>query len=184
MFTRQKSLFRFTKVIPLIILFCFTFSSQKQIEGAVKAKDLTEIKAQTREELEEGFLAYITELFGKLKVRFENRKFDEMAALLGDNTILITPQADILIGEGSLKRFWREEKDKGVTDVDFSLKNFYVSKVEDPIEQVPDEDTIVHVGHAIIKYRLKKEKKEGVLTNKTGTLTLSARHPKNCVWQP
>jgi len=126
-------------------------------------------------------------LFVELKKEFKKPKprFDKMADLLGDNTVLSTPQGERLKGKDSLSRFWRIEKERGITDVDFTLKYHYVSIIEDPIEQ-PDnpQDTIDAVGHAIIDYHLLVIPKEGgILKNKTGTLTLNRRHPRRCEWE-
>lgn len=187
MFTQQKLLFQFTKAIALVILFCFTFSYQAQGEKAVKekAKDVAVITAKIDiKHYEEEFEKYIKEKLAKLKKEFEKPKprFDKIADLLGDNTILATPQGERLKGKDSLGRFWRKEKERGVTDVDFTLKYHYVSEVVDPIELDPEEDTIDAIGHAIIEYHLITPKEGGTLTNQTGTLTLSRRHPRDCVW--
>ena len=185
MFIQQKLLFQFTKAIALIILFCFTFSYQVQGDEAVKekAEDVAEITGQI-EYLEEGFEKYIKKLFVELKKEFKEPrpKFDKMADLLGDNAILATPQGERLKGKDSLSRFWRKEKERGVIDVDFTLKYHYVSKVADPIEQPDPQDTIDAVGHAIIDYHLINRKEGGTLTNYTATLTLCAPHPRVCVW--
>ncbi|KKN18719.1 hypothetical protein LCGC14_0953060, partial [marine sediment metagenome] len=101
-----------------------------------------------------------------------------------DNTILATPQGERLKGKDSLARFWRKEKQRGVIDVDFTLKYYYVIKVADPIEQPDPQDTIDAIGHAIIDYRLINSKEGIILTNQTGTLTLTARHPRRCTWGP
>ena len=193
MFTQQKLLFQFTKAIALVILLCFTFSYQAQAEKAVqeKAKDVAEITPQIEYDYEKEFekevkkkLAALKQEFKKAKpIKKDKPKFDKMADLLGDNTVLATPQGERLKGKDSLGRFWRKEKERGVTDVDFTLKYHYAIKVADPIEQPDKLDTIVHVGHAIIEYDLKSPKEGGTLTNKTGTLTLSLRHPRRCVWQ-
>jgi len=131
---------------------------------------------------EEEFKKDIEErVFVELGKKFEESKFDEMADLLGDNAVLTTPQGKRLKGKGNLSKFWKKEKEEiGVTDVKFNLKYHYVTEVADPIEQ--GEDTIDAVGHAIIDYHLISPK-EGGTTNKTGTLTLSERHPRRCVWR-
>jgi len=186
MFTQQKLLFQFTKAIALVILFCFTFSYQAQGDEAVKekAKDAAVITAQNEYDYEKEFENEVKKRLAALKKEFKKAKpkFDKMADLLGDNTVLITPQGERLKGKDSLSRFWRKEKERGVTDVDFTLKHHYAIKVADPIEQPDKLDTIVHVGHAIIEYHLKNPKEGGTLTNKTGILTLSLRHPRRCVW--
>jgi len=187
MFTQQKLLFQFTKAIALVILFCFTFSCQAQGEKAVKeeASNVAEITGQI-EFYEKEFENDIKErLFVELKKRFKGIEpgFDKMADLLGDNAILTTPQGERLKGKDSLARFWRKEKKQGVIDVDFTLKYHYVSQVADPIEQPDPQDTIDAVGHAIIDYHLITDKGEGTLTNKTGALTLSLRHPRRCTWK-
>ena len=186
MFTQQKLLFRFTKAIALVILLCFTFSSQAQGEKAVKEKanDVAEITAQI-EYYEKEFEKDIKErLFVELKKEFKEPipRFDKMADLLGDNTILATPQGERLKGKDSLSRFWRKEKERGVIDVDFTLKYHYVIKVADPIEQPDPQDTIDAIGHAIIDYHLINPKEGGTLTNQTGTFILSEKHPRRCVW--
>ena len=187
MFTQQKLLFQFTKAIALVILLCFTFSYQVQGEKAVKekAKDMAVIIAQPDiKHYEEEFKKDIEErLFVELKKEFKKSKFDKMADLLGDNTVLATPQGERLKGKDSLGRFWKKEKERGITDVDFTLKYHYVSKVADPIELDPKEDTIDAVGHAIIDYHLKTVNEGGTLTNQTGTLIFSARHPQKCIWK-
>jgi len=187
MFIQQKLLFQFTKAIALVILLCFTFSYQAQGEKAVKekAKDVTEITVTAQiEDVKKGFEKYIVAKLEDLEKEFKKPKprFDKMADLLGDNALLTTPQGDRLKGKDSLSRFWRKEKERGVIAVDFNLKHHYVIKVADPIEQPDTNDTIVHVGHAIIDYRLISRIEGGTLTNKTGTLTLSERHPRRCVW--
>lgn len=187
MFIQKKLLFQFTKAIALVILLCFTFSYQAQGEKAVqeKAKDVAEITAQIDiKHYEEEFEKYIKEKLAKLKKEFEKPKprFDKMADLLGDNTILVTPQGERLKGKDSLGRFWRKEKKRGVTLVKFNLKYHYVSEVADPIELDPEDDTIDAIGHAIIDYHLITPKEGGTLTNKTGTLTISGRHPRRCEW--
>jgi len=189
MFTQQKLLFQFTKAIALVILLCFTFSYQAQGEKAVKekAKDVAVITAQPEipEDLKEGFKEYIEEKLETLVQEFEKPKprFDKMADLLGDNAVLATPQGERLQGRDSLERFWRQEKVSRITKVEFTQKIRYISTVEEPIELVPVDDTIVHVGYAIIEYRVKTVNGGGTLTNKTGTLTLNARHPRECVWR-
>jgi len=186
MFTQQKLLFQFTKAIALVILFCFTFSFQAQGEKAVKekAKDVAEITAQIDiKHYEEEFEKYIKKrLFVELKKAFKESKFDKMGDLLGDNTILATPQGKRLKGKDSLSRFWKKEKDRGVTEVDYTLKYRYVSIVADPIVQPDPQDTIDAIGHAIIEYHLITLKKGGILTNRCGSLDHSARHPRSCVW--
>jgi len=184
MFNQQKLLFQFTKTVALVILFCFTFSYQAQGEKAVKEKamEATEITAEIQEkDHEKEFEKFVKELFVELRKEFKELEFDKMADRLGDNTILATPQGERIKARDSLGRFWREENAGGVIDVDFTLKYHYVSKVADPIEQ--GDDTIEHVGHAIIDYHLKIVNGGGVLTNKTGTLTLNARHPRMCEWE-
>jgi len=186
MFTKQKLLFQFTKAIALVILFCFTFSYQAQGDEAVKEKanDMAGITAQI-EFYEEEFEKDIKErLFIKLKKEFKEPqpRFDKMADLLGDNTILATPQGERLKGKDSLGRFWRKEKERGIIDVDFTLKYHYVIMVADPIEQPDPQDTIDAIGYAIIDYHLINRKEGGTLTNQTGTLTLSGRHPRKCTW--
>jgi len=186
MFTQQKLLFQFTKVIALVILFCFTFSCQVQGEKAVKenADDATYITAQI-EYYEEEFEKDIKErLFVELKKEFKEPipRFDKMANLLGDNTILTTPQGERLKGKDSLSRFWRKEKERGVMDVDFILKYHYVIMVADPVEQPDPQDTIDAVGHAIIDYYLINSKEVGILTNQRGTFILSKKHPRMCEW--
>lgn len=178
MFTQKKLLFHFTKSIALIILLCFTFSYQAQGEKAVqeKAKDMEVSK------IEEGFVQYIETRFVELKKAFKESKFDKMGDLLGDNTILATPQGKRLQGKDKLRKFWKKEKEKGITVVDFILKHHYVSEVADPIEQPDPQDTIDAVGHAIIEYHLITVKKGGTLTNQTGTLIKSGRHPRRCEW--
>ena len=178
MFTQKKLLFHFTKSIALIILLCFTFSYQAQGEKAVqeKAKDMEVSK------IEEGFVQYIETRFVELKKEFKDSKFDKMADLLGDNTVLATPQGKRLKGKVKLSKFWKKQKENGITEVDFILKAYYVSEIADPIELDPEENTIDAVGHAIINYRLITINGEGTLTNTTGTLTLDERHPRRCVW--
>jgi len=189
MFTQQKLLFQFTKVIALVILFCFTFSYQAQGDEPVqeKAKDVAVITAQPNiKDLEEGFMAYIEEKLVALEREFEKPKprFDKMAELLGDNAVLATPQGERLQGKDSLERFWRKEKGRGVTQVDYTQQIRYVSIVAEPIKLDPEEDTIDAIGHAIIDYHLITVNGGGTLTNKTGTLTLNARHPQKCTWRP
>jgi len=186
MFTQQKLYFQFTKAIALVILFCFTFSCQVQGEIAVKEKadDMPGITAQI-EYYEGEFENYIKEIvFVGLKKEFKEPqpRFDKMANLLGDNTVLATPQGERLKGKDSLARFWRKEKERGITDVDFTLKYHYVSEVSDPIEHPDPLYTIVHVGHAIIDYYLIKSKEERTSINQRGTLILSAPHPRICEW--
>ncbi|MCK4795017.1 MAG: hypothetical protein KAV87_65415 [Desulfobacteraceae bacterium] len=187
MFTQQKLLFQFTKAIALVILLCFTFSYQAQGDEAVKEKanDMAEITAQI-EFYEKEFEKDIKErLFVELKKEFKEPRprFDKMADLLGDNAVLATAQGERLKGKDSLSRFWRKEKERGIIDVDFTLKYHYVSEIADPIEQPDPQDTIDAVGHAIIEYHLINPKEGGTLTNQTGTLTLSLRHPRSCVWE-
>lgn len=62
--------------------------------------------------------------------------------------------------------------------MDFTLKYHYVSEVADPMEQPDPQDTIDAVGHAIIDYDLINPKEGGTITNQTGTLILSAPHPR------
>ena len=188
MFTQQKLLFQFTKAIALVILLCFTFSYQAQGEKAVqeKAKDVAEITAQIPYDYVGEFNVEVKKRLAALKKEFNKPKpkFDDMADLLGDNTVLATPQGERLKGKESLSRFWRKEKDRGVIDVNFTSKHQYVIKVADRIEH-PDfpKDTILHVGHAIIVYQLISPPKLGAsLTNQTGTFTLSLRHPRRCEW--
>jgi len=186
MFTQQKLLFQFTKAIALVVLFCFTFSWQAQGEKAVKEKadDVAEITGLI-EYYEGEFEKHIKErLFVELKKALKEFKFNKMAYLLGDYTILATSQGERLKGKGSLSRFWRKETERGVIDVDFILKYHYVIMVEDPIEQSDPQDTIDAIGHAIIEYRLINLKEGEILTNQTATLTLNARHPRDCVWDP
>jgi len=185
MSTQQKLLFQFTKVITLVILFCFTFSCQVQGEKAVKENtdDATDITIQI-EYYEKEFEKDVKErLFLELKEKFKELRFDKMAVLLGDNTVLATPQGERLKGKDSIARFWRKENKRGVIDVDFTLKYHYVSEVADPIEQPDPIDTIDAVGHAIIDYHLINPTEGGTLTNQTGTLTLSLRHPRKCTWE-
>jgi len=184
MFTQQKLYFQFTKAIALVILFCFTFSCQVQGGKAVKenANDMPGIMVQI-EYYEGEFEKYIKErLFVELKKEFKESRFDKMANLLGDNTVLGTPHGERLKGKDSLGRFWRKEKERGIIDVDFTLKYHYVSEVSDPIEHPDPLYTIVHIGHAIIDYYLIKSKEERTLTNQRGTLILSAPHPRICEW--
>jgi len=186
MFTQKKLLFQFTKAIALVIMFCFTFSYQAQGDEAVKEKadDVAGITAQI-EFYEKEFEKDIKErLFVELKKEFKEPqpRFDKMANLLGDNTILATPQGERLKGKDSLGRFWRKEKERGVIDVDFTLKYHYVIMVADPIEQPDPQDTIDAIGHAIIDYHLINRKEGGTLTNYTATLTLCAPHPRRCEW--
>jgi len=186
MFTRQKLLFQFTKAMALVMLLCFIFICQVQGKKAVKEKanDMAEITAQI-EFYEKKFEKDIKErLFVELKKRFKEIEpgFDKMADLLGDNTILVTPQGERLKGKDSLARFWRKEKYQGVMDVDFTLKYHYVIMVADPIEQPDPQDTIDAIGHAIINYHLINPKEGGTLTNQTGTFTLTLRHPRICEW--
>ncbi|GAH47092.1 unnamed protein product, partial [marine sediment metagenome] len=61
-------------------------------------------------------------LFVELKKEFKESRFDKIADLMGDNTVLGTPQGERLKGKDSLARFWRKEKERGITDVDFTLK--------------------------------------------------------------
>ena len=139
MFIQQKLLFRFTKTIALVILFCFTFSYQAQGEKAVqkKAKDVVEITVTAQidiEHYEKEFEKYIKKrLFVELKKAFKESKFDKMGELLGDNTILATPQGETLKGKDKLSKFWKKEKEGGITEVDYTLKYRYVSIVADPI---------------------------------------------------
>ncbi len=185
MSTQQKLLFRFTKAITLVILFCFTFSYQAQGEKAVieKADDVTYFTSQI-EFYEKEFEKDVKErLFLELKEEFKDLRFDKMADLLGDNTILATPQGERLKGKDSIARFWRKENKRGVMDVDFTLKYHYVSIVADPIEKLDPKDTIDAVGHAIIDYHLINSTEGETLTNQTGTLTLSLRHPRKCTWE-
>ena len=178
MFTQKKLLFQFTKAIALVILLCFTFSYQAQGEKAVKekAKDMAEITAQ--------FVEHIEALFDDLEGKFEESEFDEMAELLADYTILATPQGKRLKGKWNLSKFWRKVKAGEEVTVKFTLQRHYVSEVTEPIELPDEQDTIIHVGHAIIEYQLITPEEGGTLTNKTGTLTVSLRHPRMCIWEP
>jgi len=182
MFAQQKLLFQFTKAIALVILFCFTFSYQAQGENAVKekAKDVAVITAQPQYDYEEAFENAVEGRLENLVEKFEESEFDEMADLLGDNTILVTPQGKRLKGRNTLGRFWREEKRRGVIRVEFIIIHRRAIEVADPIEQ--GENTIEHVGHAIIDYHLITVNGGGTLTNQTGFLTLSLRHPRKCTW--
>ena len=186
MFTQKKLLFQFTKAMAFVMLLCFIFICQGQSKKPVKeeANDMAVITAQI-EFYEKEFEKDIKErLFVELKKRFKEIEpgFDKMADLLGDNTILATPQGERLKGKDSLGRFWRKEKERGVIDVDFTLKYHYIIMVADPIEQPDSQDTIDAIGHAIIDYHLINRKEGGTLTNKTGTLILSRRHPRSCEW--
>jgi len=186
MFTQQKLLFLFTKTIALVTLLCFTFSYQAQGEKAVKEKadDVTEITIQI-EYYEGEFEKYIKErLSVGLKKAFKEFKFDKMGNLLGDYTILATPQGERLKGKDSLSKFWREEKERGVIDVDFTLKYYYVTMVAVPIEQPDPQDTIDAIGHAIIDYHLINLKEGGTLTNECGSLIFCPSHPRRCEWGP
>ena len=186
MFTQQKLLFQFTKAIALVILLCFIFTYQAQGEKAVqkKAKDVAEITAQIDiEHYEKEFEKYIKKrLFVELKKAFKESKFDKMGELLGDNTILATPQGETLKGKDKLSKFWKKEKEGGITEVHYTLKYRYVSIVADPIVQPDPQDTIDAVGHAIIEYHLITLTEGGTLTNRCGSLDHSARHPRVCVW--
>jgi len=186
MFTQQKLFFQFTKVIALVILFCFTFSYQAKGGKAVKAKamDVAEITAQI-EYYQNTLCKNIKEnLFVHLKKEFKKPEpgFYDMALLLGRYSIITTPQGDRIMGKDSIVRFWRKEKERGVMDVDFTLKYYYVSILADPIEKLDPQQTIDAVGYAIIDYRLMYTKGGKILTNQTGTLTISFRHSRICVW--
>ena len=183
MFNLQKLLFQFTKAIALIILFCFTFSYQAQGEKAVKekAKDVGVITAQQEYDYEEEFENEVEDRLENLAEKFEESEFDVMADLLGDNTILVTPQGKRLKGRNTLGRFWREEKKRGVIRVEFIKIHLRAIEVADPIEQ--GENTIEHVGHAIIDYHLITVSGGGTLTNRTGFLTINLLHPRICVWR-
>jgi len=186
MFTRQKLLFQFTKAMAFVMLLCFIFICQVQSKKPVKeeANDMAEITARI-EFYEKEFEKDIKErLFVELKKRFKEIEpgFDKMADLMGDNAILVTPQGERLKGKGSIARFWRKEKYQGVMDVDFTLKYHYVIMVADPIEQPDPQDTIDAIGHAIIDYHLINPIEGGIVTNKTGSLSLTERHPRRCEW--
>jgi len=188
MFTQKKLFSRFTKSIALVILLCFTFSYQAQGKKPVqeKAEERVKITAQI-ERYEVEFEKEIKKRLAALKQEFirPKPKFDKMANLLGDFTILATPQGDRLKGKDSLGRFWRKEKEQKVIDVNFTLKYHYVIKIADPIEQPDKLDTIVHIGYAIIEYHLiSRSELAKSLTNQTGFLTLSLRHPRRCTWKP
>jgi|GEM_PF-1538135 len=184
MFTQKRLFFQFTKAIALVILICFTFSYQAQGEKAMKenAKDKAGITSQI-EYYEQEFEKNIKErLLLELKKEFREFRFDKMADLLGDNTILTTLQGERLKGKDSLGRFWRKENERGIIDVDFILKYHYVIMVADPLEQPDPQDTIDAIGYAIIDYHLINPTEGEILTNQIATLIIVSPHPRRCEW--
>lgn len=133
--------------------------------------NLEEAKAGARKKIEEDYM--------ELRRNFEADNFEAMADILGEYTVLISPQGERLQGKDSLARFWKGEKKVGVAALEFDLKHLHVREIKDVIKKEKPEDNIVHVAHETSEFRLITESK-----NCTGDWQRPLLHPNKCVWEP
>ncbi len=181
---KQKSFFKFTMIIPWIVMICIVFSLQMQCEyGGQEKTELPPLTPEDIIKLETEFDDYLQDdLFKYLKSFFDDGAFVKMAEKLGDKITLYDPKGNKIIGKESAS-FWEDQKDKGVTDVDFTVVYLQVFPIADPDEQPNLDDTIIATGHAIFVYRLIKNSGEGTaVTNDSGSGSYDAPHPHRCVW--
>ena len=139
-------------------------------------KNLDQVKKEYRGKIDEDYK--------KLKRHFKKNRFAEMAEILGDNTILVSPEGERLQGIACVKKFWEKEKAYGATDVNFESKGVFVYKVKRVVEKPEPGETVVHASHEITAFKLITEVGGEIQKNCDGSWGRSDRHQDSCVWEP
>jgi hypothetical protein len=171
----KKSYFRLSLILPLVILFIFVLTVQKQGESAVQEGR----KSWTLKELQKGFDDYLDGFFGQLSSHFKERNFEDMAELLANSTVLYTPQGKRITTKGEFLKFFMGEWRPEVIDLKFKVVCSEVFEVADPIEK--GQETIDAIGHAIFTYHIIKKTGE-TISNQEGSGGHGAEHPSSCIW--
>jgi hypothetical protein len=183
---RQKSFFKFTAIIPWIVMICIVFSLQMQCENEEQGKPAHEaLSAEKILQMENEFDNYLQKLFETLKGHFEKGEFKEMAQELSNRAEkinLYNLKGAKLDSAEAIEEFWRIQKEeRKVTELDFTVLTLRVIPIAEPEEQKDPDDTLIARGHAVFMYRLLKQSDKGV-TNQIGSGTYDAPHPRKCIW--
>jgi hypothetical protein len=186
MLKRQKSFFKFTAIIPWVIMICIVFSLQMQCENEEEEKSPREaLSAEKILQMENEFDNFLQGLFETLKGHFDKDEFKKMAQELSkkaEKINLYNLEGAKLDSADAIEEFWRSQKeDRKVTEVDFTVLSVRVIPIAEPEEKNDPEDTMIARGYAVFVYRLLKQSDKGV-TNQIGSGTYDAPHPRRCVW--
>ncbi|MBN1273949.1 MAG: hypothetical protein JXB26_16920 [Candidatus Aminicenantes bacterium] len=127
-----------------------------------------------------GLMARLNSDYENLRELFLQGFFDQMAEILGDYAVAVTPQGERLKGKDCLKRFFRNEKAKGVQTLIFEPVTFFACEAKDVVLKREDEKTSIdYTAQEVTRFRLMTEKK-----NNTGYISRTLCHPKTCEWHP
>jgi hypothetical protein len=120
--------------------------------------------------------------YEKLTKYYQEGRFGRMAEILGDNTVLISPEGMFIKGKRHLARYWRSVKASGKNRVVFRSIFVYVNELK-PAREVKDPRKVfLHGGHEISEFRLISRDATGKVENCTGTWGRGVAHPLSCVW--
>lgn len=172
----KKSFFRFSLILPLVILLILVFTVQKQGMSAMQEGPGEKAKIAR---YEKNFNGHLGELFADLTAHFKDRGYEEMADLLVDRTVLYTPSGERITTKGEFLTFFKQAHRPEVIDLKFRVvcsKVFLVAEINEE-----EEDPIDAIGHAIFTYHLITKRGE-TITNQDGSGEYGARHPSSCVW--
>lgn len=183
---RQKSFFKFTAIIPWVVMICIVFSLQMQCENEEEEKPPHEaLSAEKILQMENEFDNFLQGLFETLTDDFKNGRFKEMAQKLSNRAEKINLydlKGGKLDSAEAIEEFWKTQKEeRKVTDLDFTVLSVRVIPIAEPEEKKDPDDTMIARGHAVFVYRLLKQSDKGV-TNQIGSGTYDAPHPRRCVW--
>ena len=111
---------------------------------------------------------------------FHQNFFERMTDILGDYAEVVTPEGERVKGKDCLKRFFRNEKARGVQTLIFKPVTIFTCQIKEVIlNREEPEKSIDFTAHEITHFRLLTEKK-----NNTGYLSRTLCHPKTCEWHP
>jgi hypothetical protein len=123
--------------------------------------------------------------YKQLKEDFQAGQFKNMAKLLGNNTVLFTPEGKRLKGKRSLTKFWRLKKKatSQFKDVNIEFKPVYICsrEVKNIVKNEDPQKTIVHFACVISEYTITGHKSDG--KTEIALFMTAYPHPEPCVWE-
>jgi len=114
-------------------------------------------------------------LFG-LGIKNQDREaFQEMGRLIGEHTVLGTPQGQRITGGEAIGLYFENLAKSGHFALEFVLKFLWVSPTLDPVPTKVKTDIVVEVGYFIAEFRL-----HGNPSEKVGGLCGALVHIGGC----
>lgn len=125
--------------------------------------------------------------YENLSCYFKESKFMDMANVLGESAIIVSPEGEIIQGKEDIAQFWSDMKNKAekepkkeeYVELKIKIKRAFITD----IEKIKVKDKIYDsVAFETFKFHLIRKKEGEKLQNISGRGDRRSRHREDCEW--